>query len=183
MRGEKVPLRGSKYMSESNRSSGGTESLALTTAERAYLESGITGGYRQSTIESRIEEKTESLSARLNRLVEDIEILSESDQLREDTKTAAWENILMEASDASLQDSEGEITDLQPASAPSTPLTEFGKNIGNMIHHLLRNPSELEYPTIITQLVYGFYSGNLYQSSFSRGCGRVWYRRCRLTFP
>lgn len=155
----KEPSHTWKYMPHGNRSSGGPTSYALTTAEREYLKDGTTGGYRESRLESRIEEKAEALPSRFDRLLEDVELLKESGQLDEEIGEATWQEMLTTALKPPQEFSAAEMTEVRPGFLPTTSLTAFARRFGNLMHHLLRNPETTEYSVIIKQLIFGFMQG------------------------
>jgi hypothetical protein len=146
-------------MSDGNRSTGGTKSFALTPAEKEYLESGVTGSYRRSQLESRVEEKARSLPGRIGRLADDVETLAENGYLSGEDGQVIWRVLLADALDVSSGDVEGGVTEWNTGAVPRTPVTEFGRQMGNLTHELLHTSEQSDIFEVITHLVFGFAQG------------------------
>lgn len=141
-------------MSDSSRSRGGPPSYALTQAEREFLRSGETGGYRKSRLESQIQSKLHDQPARLVRLAEDIELLA--DRIDTDVR----QHFLSGISTYPIQQDEPlKPTELHGRSMLRSPYSELGRELGDLIHQIIQPTRHDDEHDILSQIVFGFISG------------------------
>lgn len=146
-------------MGSDDHSTGGTKSYALTKSEREFLQTGETGGYRESTLNQRVQQKTVLLPERLERLKQDIELLAENERLDEEQGTEVWQDLLVKADGTQERDKIHAITELQGGIFPSTPAIELGRNVGKLLYHLVQFDDGSEWHDQIAHLVIGFIEG------------------------
>lgn len=146
-------------MPESNRSSGGPRSLALSTAEQEFLTSGTLGGYRKSRLEDRVNTKVKGLPDRLSRLVDDVDLISTSDHLDSEVRQQVWKDLLRETTPDHIEAPEMDLLQLYTTQRPLTPPQELGQFIGSFTHDLLRNPADIDREELIAHVIFGFVKG------------------------
>lgn len=153
-------------MSDDSRSTGRPSSLALTTAEKEYLRSGETGGYRASRLDSQIREKRRCIPDRVNRLVGDVECMNENAPTSEKQRAQLWRDVLAQALDDEQPSSE--TTELRDGVVPKSPAMAFGRQLGQLTSSLLYASDGADLKKQVTHLTLGFLMG-AYLDNLSAG--------------
>lgn len=159
----------------------GRPAYALTERERHYLQTGDPGTYRESKMQTRIEDKVEDLGHRIDHLLSDIRLLHGNGYLEEDTWGDTWEGFIgFEESEHTPKNSLRDMRSLLAEGEDPTPadiadactlgpkpgkFREFSapeavsRDVGRMLFRVMLTPDGVNQETLLKDMGWGFIEG------------------------